>query len=1045
MNTKIAEITDRSACTAWSSIASHPDLVVVASKDTGGSGFDATGGTLEIYDLQPSETSPDESPKLLVSVRTTSRFACVDWSNYNANGKYPLGLIVAGMTDGAILIYDASNLLQEAEDSLFFTVNELQTQNTQASAIKSHPMQPYQIAVGTVDGRVIVVDVSEASLSTPPTVADTSVSGKQSTEISAVAWNTQVAHILASSSKDGSVVVWDVAQAKPWCRMQVEHGPLADLSWSPTQGLYLMTASGDDRHPVIQIWDLGASTSLPLMTLEGHRAGILKASWCPHDDGFVLSCGKDHSTFLWDVASMRAIAELPLESELSPTHEAAIMQSNPTPNKLFGSGTLEEQMHMRVFVGWSPLKRGMAMTCSLDRKVQFHSVLALATTAGRVPKWMKPASVVSTAFGGSVVSIGANSSSVLIQTVQEEPELVKLSSAFDAELEQAESMVDFCEKRLRNAHGFDAKMWGFMKVLFSEDPRKQLLLHLGYDSERIEEAASKFMPEEIDSTGYAKGTELMSPFAQNLIKRALLVGNFKAAVDCCFRAKNYADALVVASCGGAELWQQAQDRYCDEVQLSRPYLTLLKGIVKSELDGLVANSHVALWQETLAILSTYAKSDEFPRLCIALGEHVECKGDVLSASLCYLCSGSVEHASRHWETLLAQSTKVKRAMGTQALHEFVVKVSIYRKVAPSKKEVTASIANHFTAYAQALADQGLFKEAAKYVSGDSEASIKLKDRLYRSRKTQQCLTELGGAPVFPFSTSTPASRRPSVAGRSSRRPSATADSMHSRASHGSQGSLSSLGHSQRLDMRPESATPVPPAMEGLPPGWVALHDPSSGNTYFANQTTGETSWDRPQASTVYQPQVPNTPINTQVPHPYTESSKKQSIVSKYGDGFVTSASHPELAHQYGNVGTTNPYSASRPGTAAAVVQKLQIQAPPSGPIDLTTVEFSAEQAQIKDTLTSLYDHLVSISQPADSRQLEEVKKGLEALVKKLARGLIDDDINSKLLVMCEQIGNYDFRAATATQTAIVNSDWRIHKEWLKGLKTLLQLAVKRLY
>mmetsp|Transcript_42843 Transcript_42843/g.64547 ORF Transcript_42843/g.64547 Transcript_42843/m.64547 type:complete len:84 (+) Transcript_42843:180-431(+) len=27
------------------------------------------------------------------------------------------------------------------------------------------------------------------------------------------------------------------------------------------------------------------------------------------------------------------------------------------------------------------------------------------------------------------------------------------------------------------------------------------------------------------------------------------------------------------------------------------------------------------------------------------------------------------------------------------------------------------------------------------------------------------------------------------------------------------------------------------------------------------------------------------------------------LVSKYGDGFVTSSSHPELGEQYGNVGT----------------------------------------------------------------------------------------------------------------------------------------------
>jgi protein transport protein SEC31 len=31
--------------------------------------------------------------------------------------------------------------------------------------------------------------------------------------------------------------------------------------------------------------------------------------------------------------------------------------------------------------------------------------------------------------------------------------------------------------------------------------------------------------------------------------------------------------------------------------------------------------------------------------------------------------------------------------------------------------------------------------------------------------------------------------------------------------------------------------------------------------------------------------------------------KTQQVANKYGDGFVTSASNPQLAEQYGNVGT----------------------------------------------------------------------------------------------------------------------------------------------
>ena len=73
----------------------------------------------------------------------------------------------------------------------------------------------------------------------------------------------------------------------------------------------------------------------------------------------------------------------------------------------------------------------------------------------------------------------------------------------------------------------------------------------------------------------------------------------------------------------------------------------------------------------------------------------------------------------------------------------------------------------------------------------------------------------------------------------------------------------------------------------LLPGWVAIQDPNSGQTYYANQSTGESSWEPPVAASAPEPQ----------------QGVAASIASKYGDGFVTSASNPQLAEQYGNVGT----------------------------------------------------------------------------------------------------------------------------------------------
>ena len=113
---------------------------------------------------------------------------------------------------------------------------------------------------------------------------------------------------------------------------------------------------------------------------------------------------------------------------------------------------------------------------------------------------------------------------------------------------------------------------------------------------------------------------------------------------------------------------------------------------------------------------------------------------------------------------------------------------------------------------------------------------------------------------------------------------------------------------------------------------MALQDPSSGMTYYANvslwrnflfikyyfahviiilkQSTGESSWEPPQPVTVNQPSP--TPMNG---HQQTNTAqsvngtssaaalKTQKVANKYGDGFVTSASNPKLAEQYGNVGT----------------------------------------------------------------------------------------------------------------------------------------------
>lgn len=99
------------------------------------------------------------------------------------------------------------------------------------------------------------------------------------------------------------------------------------------------------------------------------------------------------------------------------------------------------------------------------------------------------------------------------------------------------------------------------------------------------------------------------------IRSALVVGNFSAAVEYCIEAGLMAEALLLAQCGEAGLWMRTQEMFFKKLGQRYPFLNILHAVVNSSLMDLVLKSDLAIWKETLAILSTYGKSDEFPALC----------------------------------------------------------------------------------------------------------------------------------------------------------------------------------------------------------------------------------------------------------------------------------------------------------------------------------------------------------------------------------------------------------------------------------------------
>jgi len=81
--------------------------------------------------------------------------------------------------------------------------------------------------------------------------------------------------------------------------------------------------------------------------------------------------------------------------------------------------------------------------------------------------------------------------------------------------------------------------------------------------------------------------------------------------------------------------------------------------------------------------------------------------------------------------------------------------------------------------------------------------------------------------------------------------------------------------------------PLPPPVPPLPPGWEEAVDPVSSRTYYANRSTGETTWERP-------PYFPHPPPPPRVlPSPPT--SQDQQLVAATQQ-FQTQCNQPQLMH-----------------------------------------------------------------------------------------------------------------------------------------------------
>jgi hypothetical protein len=99
-----------------------------------------------------------------------------------------------------------------------------------------HPESSHLLASGGSDCEVYVTTLERPDEPTVFVPAPAPNNSKHTADITKVAWNTQVAHILASAAQNGSTFIWDLRQKKAWCELRDPAGGMvSDVAWNPEQ------------------------------------------------------------------------------------------------------------------------------------------------------------------------------------------------------------------------------------------------------------------------------------------------------------------------------------------------------------------------------------------------------------------------------------------------------------------------------------------------------------------------------------------------------------------------------------------------------------------------------------------------------------------------------------------------------------------------------------------------------------------------------------------------------------------------------------------
>ncbi|CAH6882457.1 protein transport protein Sec31A isoform X21 [Phodopus roborovskii] len=1063
---KLKEI-DRTAMQAWSPAQSHP---IYLATGTSAQQLDATFSTsasLEIFELDLADPSLDM--KSCATFSSSHRYHKLIWGPHKMDSKGNIsGVLIAGGENGNIILYDPSKIIAGDEEVV---IAQKDKHTGPVRALDVNIFQTNLVASGANESEIYIWDLN--NFATPMTPG---AKTQPPEDISCIAWNRQVQHILASASPSGRATVWDLRKNEPIIKVSDHSNRMhcSGLAWHPDVATQMVLASEDDRLPVIQMWDLRFASS-PLRVLENHARGILAIAWSMADPELLLSCGKDAKILCSNPNTGEVLYELPTNTQWCfdiqwcPRNpavlSAASFDGRISVYSIMG-GSIDGLRQKQVdklsssFGNLDPFGTGQPLPpLQIPQQTAQHSIVL---PLKKPPKWVRRPVGASFSFGGKLVTFenakvqpqqGAEQQQqrqhVFISQVVTEKDFLSRSEQLQ-QVVQSQSFVGYCQRKIDASQTeFEKNVWSFLKVNFEEDSRGKYLELLGYRREELGKKRIKEEKQESDFVPSVGGTFNISVSGDidGLITRALLTGNFESAVDLCLHDNRMADAIILAIAGGQELLAQTQKKYFAKSQSK--ITRLITAVVMKNWKEIVESCDLKNWREALAAVLTYAKPDEFSALCDLLGARLESEGDSLlqtQACLCYICAGNVEKLVACW-------TKAQDGSNPLSLQDLIEKVVILRKAvqltqALDTNTVGALLAEKMSQYASLLAAQGSIAAALAFLPDNTNQPniVQLRERLCRAQ----------GKPVpGQESSKSPYERQPLSKGRpgpSAGHPQMPRVQTQQYYPHGE--NPPPPGFIMHGNVNPNTAAP-PPASPGhmhsqLPPypqpqrpqnGW---NDPPALNRV-------------PKKKKMPENFMPPVPITSPIMNPAGDPQSQMLQQQPSAPGPLSSQPsfpQPHLAggqpfhgvqQPLGQTGMPPPFSKPNmegaPG--APIGNTIQhVQALPTEKI--TKKPIPEEHLILKTTFEDLIQRcLSSATDPQTKRKLDDASKRLEFLYDKLREQTLSPTIINGLHSIARSIETRNYSEGLTVHTHIVStSNFSETSAFMPVLKVVLSQASK---